>query len=564
MQRSARSFTLAAASAAFVLFAGCSGNKAGAGDPLDHIVVSPDGATIDNETAIQMRATGVTRSGRYVVLEDVEWSAASGSVDANGVFTPSATGDALVTADASGESADATVHVVAPGTLTVTVVDSIDGAGVVAASVALVGSAGTLTDGSGNATLTGDFAGAIDVHVTAANHWPVTLYGVKSKVVRIPMRPKNPPPSGQFAGAIDFTNAYDSDEPESGHLWIGFAGPALKGNILSFGLDALLGPNREIDIAGGIDAPSNLYVHGITEDYIAVAPDGPTVGFALGGEVSIGEITDILDEVDGSDLGAIVTELIPIFNTFFYATREGIDVSSNQTLTGQDFTLDTRLSKTASVTVPARPVTDPNPLVVAAVDMGVEIGFVPAGFNVLESATATEASLRIPPLTNAFEDRKYLFLTVTQEGGLGTSGSEQQLAVLSRGYTSVSDVEMPSFLTPPPLPAFNGNSGTRVFEFATATGADFGYHVFTRTVTTGTASEMTYQWDVLTAPDVETFTLPMVSGTNAVAAGSNWNVQTLGLESATFESLLIPGAAIDTSTYFNDANKVVITNANVN
>ena len=53
------------------------------------------------------------------------------------------------------------------------------------------------------------------------------------------------------AGITEFTTAFDRNDPPSGSLWVGVAGPSIKGNILSFGLDSLLGPSRPITEASG-------------------------------------------------------------------------------------------------------------------------------------------------------------------------------------------------------------------------------------------------------------------------------------------------------------------------
>lgn len=306
--------------------AGCSGEEGGgASDPIESLLVAPDGARIDSATTIRVRATGVTASGRRVEVDDAVWTASSGEISADGPtapteFTPAGVGTVTITAEAEGLSADATIEVVAGGTLDVVVVDAVDGTPIQGASVSLVtGTASGMTVADGTAQLTGAFEGAIDLHVEAPDHFPVTLFGLKAKNVRIPVRPANPPASGDVQGAIDFQQALDREEPEAGTLWIGFAGPAIRGNVLSFGFDALVGPNRTINVGGlEVEAPSNIYVYGVTEEYIALSPPGTTAVFALGGEVTLQEISDVLGEAgDGSDLGSIVAELIPIFNRFY-------------------------------------------------------------------------------------------------------------------------------------------------------------------------------------------------------------------------------------------------------
>lgn len=546
--------------------AGCSGGEGGSGsssDPVVEVVVAPSGATIDTSTDLRMKATGVTESGRQVALEqDVEWSSDNGTIDADGTFTPGSAGTANITALWDDLEGSGTVTVVAPGTLTVTIVDAATLQAIEGAAVALVGSADNpvMTGADGGAELEGEFAGAVDVIVTAEGYWPLTVFGLKNKLARLPIRAHVPPPTGTFDGVIEFEEAFESDSPEAGNLWVGIGGPAVKGNILAFGLDALLGEDRTLQILGSdVNAPSNLYVHGITDNYVARAPSGESVIFAMGGEVPISEITDLI-EGGSDDLGEIIAALIPIFNSFYYTANTGVMVPESPTvLHDQDLVLDTPLSRRATLAVPARPIADPNPLVVATVDFGPEFGFLPAGLNIVDGENETGSTVRVPPLTGVFDQRSYMFLVVSQEGGLGGSNDDQQIAVLARGVTSLGDdVQLPEFLDPPPLAGFSGVAGTATFGHGATAGADFVFHTLTRDYDSGTV-----EWDVLAPGDSDGFVLPMMTGTHAATAGGNWTVQTLGMVSQTYESLFVPGASVNATNYFNDANRVVITNASV-
>lgn len=550
------------------LVAACSGGGNGGGDSLENIVVAPNGATVDSGTSIEMRATGVTSSGRHIPVTGTTWAATNGTIDANGNFTPSAAGDAVITATAEGLEASATVHVVAPGTLDALVVDAATGTGITGAFVSLVSSsnASAVTAGDGTATVTGTFSGEVDVLVRATNYHPVALYDVKVKDLRIPMRSSVSSPSGSLTGVIDFTTAYDRDDPPAGSLWIGFAGAAIKGNILAFGFDSLLGPDRSLQECGfDFQAPSNVFIHGCTSSYIAGAPAGPTAAWSLGGEVTLQELADIANNAGSSDLGVILAQALPIFQRFYYAVETGLTVAGNQTLSGIDLVLDTRLSRTAELEVPPRPVSDPNPLVVAAADLGAT-GLVPVGLGIVDGENTLTTSIKVPPLEDAFQDSSYIFLVVSQEGGTGTAGAGQQVAVLSRGNKSTSGVVLPDFFVPPAFASFQGNGETRVFDHAETAGADFTLQTFSRTVTQGTGGAAVvdrYEWDVLTAGSSTGYTLPALAGTHAAMAGGSWTVQSVGLESQTYEAILTPAAPVDATSYFNDANRIAITNAAV-
>lgn len=556
--------SLAFLSSLALLAAGCSGGGGGGSfsDPLDHLVVSPDGATIDTSTTVAVKATGVTKTGRHVEVTGVTWEASAGSVSGD-QFTPSAAGDATLTATAEGKTGTGTIHVEATGTLDVQVVDAATGAGIQAATVMVLGSGGTAsTAADGSATVTGSFSGAVGVQATATNYVPMTLFDVKARKIRIPLRPVNPPAGGGFNGTIDFHTAFQSDDPPSGSLWVGIAGPSIKGNVLAFGLDSLLGPSRPISISGfNLDAPSNVFVYGVTTDYEAVAPAGSTVAWALGGEITLQQITDVIGS-GSSDLGSVITQLLPTFNTFYYTVKDGLTITSNQTLQGQDLILDTKLENVTTLNVPPRPDTDPNPLVVGAIDFGAE-GFVPAGLTVVDGETAPSTTVHVPKLEGQFADKSYVYLTVSQEGGLGSSNSDQQLAVLSRGLTKQTTVDMPEFLVPPAVGSFSATGATRVVSYPATQDAQLTLQTFSRSVAVGTSGSITYEWDVATDGASTGYTLPMVAGTNAMAAGAGWTVQSLGLESETYDALLSQGAPVDLSSYFGDADRVVITHANV-
>ena len=544
-----------------ILAASCSGGGGSAGDPLDHLVVSPDGATVDTSTSIAVKATGVTKAGRHVAVTGVTWTATAGSVDASSNFSSASAGDSTLTATAQGKTGTGTIHVIAPGTFTAHVVDASTGAPIAGANVFLVTSAGTsaISAADGSATLTGSFTGKVDVGVEETNHWPVTVYGVRARDVKIPMRPTTPPGNGSLQGTIDFTHAFNADQPQPGDLWLAFAGPSIKGNILSFGLNSLLGPNRPIP-GLGISAPSNVYVYSLTDDYIANAPPGSTAAWAIGGEVKISDITNILSSAGTSDIGSILAQALPIFNGFYYTVAPSLTVASNQTLT-ENLTLTTPLSKKAHVLVPPRPVTDPNPLVIAAADLGPAQGYAPVGLNAVVGSNNTFSDVHAAPLTGALAGSSYLFLVVTQEGGTGSSGSgsKQQLAVLTRKVTTgLSSVQEPDFFSPPAQGGFTGTGSTHVFAFPSVGGADLTLQTFSKTGSGGH-----WEWDVMTPGDATGYTLPMIAGTNGASSGASWSTQHLGLESLTYDGLLVPGGPVDATNYFYDADRVVITRSTV-
>ncbi len=545
----------------------CSGGGNG-GDPVESLLVSPDGATVDAGTSIHVRATGVTASGRHVDVTGVTWTATAGTVDANSDFSSAAPGDAVLTATAEGVEGTGTIHVVATGSATVQIVDASTGAGIDGATIVAVSAsnATVVTSGGGNATVTNAaIAGPVDWFVSATNYHPVSVYDLKAKAIRIPMRPIASSGAGEFSGIIDFETAYNRDTPPSDppSLWLGFAGAGIKGNILSFGFEGLLGPERPVSLGGlNFNAPSNVFIYGATTDYVAGAPAGDNAAWALGVQVELQEILDIASNVGSSDIGTILREAIPIFERAYHTVRTGLTITANQELQNQDLVLDTKMSKKASLSVPPRPVTDPNPIIIAAAELG-DLGLVPVGLGLVDGDATLTANVAVRPLTGELADSSYVFVTVAAEGGTGSGTTNQQVAVLARGVQDIGGVQQPDFFVPPAENGFTSSASTRTFAYPATAGADLVFSTFSY-ATAATNDNVVFQWDVITAGDSTGFVLPATTGTSGATAGGSWTVQTLGLESRTYESLFVPGTAVDASSYFNDANRLVLTNAGVN
>ena len=93
-------------------------------DNLSSLTIFPSGATIDVATSITMRGTGVLASGLSQEI-DISWEVdGPGTIDENGVFTPTGEGSVMVTGTAEDLTGEATIVVSPVGTLVARVVNS--------------------------------------------------------------------------------------------------------------------------------------------------------------------------------------------------------------------------------------------------------------------------------------------------------------------------------------------------------------------------------------------------------------------------------------------------------
>lgn len=557
--------TLAAVIA--VSLAACGNKPAGPSDPVEGLQVEPGSATIDETTSLELRARGVRRSGASADIGTVTWSAdGSGSIDASGVLTPSGTGTVTVTATADGFTGQATIEVIAAGEATVRVVDATTGDPINGAIVRVHGESDVTAGSDGVATVTGGaFSGAMDVTVWATGYWPLTVKGAVVKKLSLPIRPQTTPEPALFNGKMGFETAFGSPEPPAGSLYLGFVASSLRGNILAFQFEDLLGDDRPINLGGiEVDAPSNLYVHNVTSDFEARTPPGTTATFALGGEVELSTIVDIAGQVDSLSFGLIIQELVPIFNTFYFTARNDLSASAGETISNYDMDLDLALNHGSTVVAPTFPVSDPNPLVVAAVDMG-PLGLVPAGFGIVENG---QASVQTPaPDAGILKDGEFLYALVAREGGID-SDAALVYGVLVRNVTEFKSVELPDFLPAQAETDYSsvasvpGTPGSMAFP--NVSGGDFNFV----TVTGVDALANPVEWDVATAGDVTAVDWPFADTETGVPAdvmvtGNSCAIQHVGLDFHTFQSLIADGSAVDLTNYVNDGNRLILFNGDI-
>ena len=170
-----------------------------------------------------------------------------------------------------------------------------------------------------------------DVTVIAPGYNLITLQGLSSKVVRIPLLKSEG--TGQVAG---FTGQFDlSSVTTRGDVQLGLAGASLAGGLINFDLAGLLGDpfvrNVNIPQFGSTDValPGGLVAFGqvfgfnldIKKDYFVSGPGGAKLAWGLGGKVSALSLLSLFQGGIGTDLGEVLTLLLPLFNRFDHGMK---------------------------------------------------------------------------------------------------------------------------------------------------------------------------------------------------------------------------------------------------
>lgn len=186
-----------------------------------------------------------------------------------------------------------------------------------------------VTNAAGVATLPQP-TGAFDVTIASADHNWVSLVGITSTDVRIPLSVKQGTgPIGGFDGQFD-TSMINS----TGDVTLGLAGASLTGGLLDVNLTRLLGDSfvRRLNIPGIVDTdiplPGGVVVFGgafgftidLKEEYYATAPDGGRIAWGLAGQVPISDLIQLFMG-GGGGTGDVLSLILPLFNRFDHGSN---------------------------------------------------------------------------------------------------------------------------------------------------------------------------------------------------------------------------------------------------
>lgn len=216
------------------------------------------------------------------------------------------------------------------GQLRVVVLDADTNMPVVGAEV-VVDSANTgITNASGVANLLAP-SGEYEVSVFSQEHDWVTVQGVRSQDIRIPVLPRSG--TGDVAG---FQGRFDmSQVASSGDFNLGLAGASIPGGLINFDLTTLLGDpfQTSISIPGQGDVafplPGGLTLYGrvfgfsinVKRDYYASTSGGARLAWGLAGKLPATELVGLFMNGGIGGVGDVLTLLLPLFNRFDHAIK---------------------------------------------------------------------------------------------------------------------------------------------------------------------------------------------------------------------------------------------------
>ena len=287
--------------------------------------------------AIQLMATATDASGKLVPHATFTWTGAT-----DGAFTGTCAGPdvcaATVTATSGSASCDAAMTVYpthTAGSHRVVAIDASTGAPIAGAlATAYVG--GALQQDTTDANGVAEFpAGAADnVSVFSDDHQWQTVMDPPEDLVVITAPIANNNDVAGLKGDFDFDAVHTV-----GDIKLGLAGTAIPANVTELNFANILGDiaDYNVDIEGVTDPggqvvplPSGLVLglgnEPIKGEYVSFGQQGRNVAWALGGQVRLAEIGEIISSVAASDdvnVGAILGAVLPFFATFDHAVVSG-------------------------------------------------------------------------------------------------------------------------------------------------------------------------------------------------------------------------------------------------
>lgn len=289
--------------------------------------------------AIRLEATATDASGKLVPHAVFTWT---GGPDATGAFTGTCAGPApcavTVTAASGAATCDAVISVYpahTAGTHRVVAVDATSGLPI-AGALATARIAGALqqdtTDENGVAEFTAGAADSVSVF-DDDHHWQTVIDPPEDLLIVTGAIANNNDVAG-IKGRFDFDAVHTI-----GDIKLGLAGTAISSNLTDLNFANIIGEiaDYNVDIEGVTDPggqvvplPSGLVLElgqePIKGDYVTFGTAGRNIGWALGGQVRLAEIGEIISSVAASDdvnVGAILGAVLPFFATFDHAVLSG-------------------------------------------------------------------------------------------------------------------------------------------------------------------------------------------------------------------------------------------------
>lgn len=527
--------------------------------------VRPTLIQIDTATELPMKGHATTHDGGWYDTIGGTWSVSDESIatiNEKGGLTPVTEGEVQVTYTWEGfESEPATVQIVAPGRLEITMLDWVTGDPVVGATVGISTSAVFLaqaeTDEQGHAVLQGPFAGK--VHVTFFgddDHRRQTLADVSPRQIVFPVYPL---PTGWGSGRMTGQVQFDEDELEPGKIGITLVVPSLYESPIAITAGELLGSNRTLE---GFNLswtiPENVQIMGVADTFLGDVQPGKRVVFAAGGVYDLGIALELAFAIEDVGIGAIFPSITGHIDELRFGASAPIDFPWKRLTKDIEVELSTELPLENWVDVAPPPAGHywPEPILVLGWRPYQDLGMVAVGFGTgnhpylpegdppgdddddddsTGAFVAAELEERVwVPVREAardgvFEDIGTRYYAFIQEDGI--EYGDRGTMVISPPTTKVR-TKLPDFLEliEPVLP----ETGSWTFDMEPPTGTDM------TSITANPGCNSDY-W-LVTGPRMTSFrypqNLPLLYFEPCGSAGVTFHPEAWSLELATYDSLI--------------------------
>ncbi len=415
---------------------------------LISLALSPAEFTIDTATTLELVAYGEWDDGTHAAVVPDSFDVIDPAVLAVsplGVVTPLAEGTTQVTATFQEvDAAPSLITVMAPGALTVRVVDAADGAPLLGAELTIGGSdepvAYAVTGEDGIGHLEGAFSGPVTVTAKAADHYRTSVVDVATRNLRLAVEPKPVDEGGSLEGSAAWW-----DESEALQVQLGFVAASSRVNPVFFDFLTLVGPDRVLDIYGyDLEMPSNVVVGEQAPAFAAPAPEGPAAVYAFTGAFDIADVQQAIEGAgDGGEVSALLETLAAHLRDVDYAIETGWSVPSGGVVDVGTLQPYASVTRDVAVVVPAHPLglsSDDTPVIFPVADLGAE-GLALVGLGVGSGGTVVHL---VEDDSGPLAGLPVRYVAVVEEGGVGTGGARS--SVISDHVAPGGEVLFPEFL----------------------------------------------------------------------------------------------------------------------